>query len=236
MPKTKIELLAVWNNVFHIPGWLRLLEMTKEYDQEDIKEFEQIGEEAIGIEKDAERYYRMIEIPRIRIEINEFKEEFSKEFRTKKRLEYLDPFITSLEKRISKIWKKYQDAVTRDIPYWWRSVIRELQDPGKLEKELRSAKVEKYLLENPEVLKRIDRVSPEEIARALTFPFDQLIQFNQAGFTSCPFHNEKRFSFHWIKETNRAYCFGCHWKGDAIQFLRDRDGLNFKEAVRSLCR
>ena len=106
----------------------------------------------------------------------------------------------------------------------------------KLEKNLRSLTVQKYIIENPEALKRMDRISPEEIARAVSFPFDQLVQFNKAGFAACPFHKEKTGSLHWIKETNRAYCFGCQWKGDVIQFLRDKNSLSFKEAVRTLCR
>jgi hypothetical protein len=35
-------------------------------------------------------------------------------------------------------------------------------------------------------------------------------------------------------ETGRYWCRQCNWKGDAIQLLRDRDGLSFMEAKRSL--
>lgn len=35
-------------------------------------------------------------------------------------------------------------------------------------------------------------------------------------------------------ETGRAWCRQCNWKGDAIQLLRDRDGLSFMEAKHSL--
>ena len=35
-------------------------------------------------------------------------------------------------------------------------------------------------------------------------------------------------------ETGRGWCRQCGWQGDAIQLLRDRDGLNFAEAKRTL--
>jgi DNA primase catalytic core len=50
----------------------------------------------------------------------------------------------------------------------------------------------------------------------------------------CPFHNEKTPSFN--IDTNRQYyyCFGCHAKGDAIQFVIDFQKTGFVEAVRTI--
>lgn len=50
----------------------------------------------------------------------------------------------------------------------------------------------------------------------------------------CPFHKEETPSFHVNMETGRYYCFSCHEKGTAVDFIMKRDGLTFQEAVRVL--
>lgn len=50
----------------------------------------------------------------------------------------------------------------------------------------------------------------------------------------CPFHAEKTPSFSVNAEQGFYYCFGCHAGGDAITFLRELHGLNFREALEQL--
>ena len=50
----------------------------------------------------------------------------------------------------------------------------------------------------------------------------------------CPFHNEKTPSFHVRDDEGYYHCFGCGVSGDAITFLREKEGLDFMEAVRLL--
>ena len=50
----------------------------------------------------------------------------------------------------------------------------------------------------------------------------------------CPFHQEKTPSFTVNPKQNIFYCFGCHAGGDAFEFLRRHDRLEFPEAVRLL--
>jgi hypothetical protein len=51
----------------------------------------------------------------------------------------------------------------------------------------------------------------------------------------CPFHNEKTPSFT-VSETSGTYhCFGCGASGDIISYLRNREGLDFLEAVQTVC-
>lgn len=50
----------------------------------------------------------------------------------------------------------------------------------------------------------------------------------------CPFHTEKSPSFT-VSESKQFYhCFGCGAHGDAIGFIREIDGLDFKSAVEQL--
>jgi len=50
----------------------------------------------------------------------------------------------------------------------------------------------------------------------------------------CPFHQEKSASFHCDDQKGFYYCFGCQAKGDALNFLREADGLEFMDAVKLL--
>jgi DNA primase len=50
----------------------------------------------------------------------------------------------------------------------------------------------------------------------------------------CPFHREREPSFTVYQDTQRFYCFGCGAKGDVLDFLRLREGLELPEAIRRL--
>jgi DNA primase len=50
----------------------------------------------------------------------------------------------------------------------------------------------------------------------------------------CPFHAEKTPSFIVTPERETWHCFGCGKHGDIFTFLRERDGLEFREALQRL--
>jgi DNA primase len=50
----------------------------------------------------------------------------------------------------------------------------------------------------------------------------------------CPFHSEKTPSFTVTPERQIFYCFGCGAGGNSIQFVMQKEGLSFAEAVRQL--
>ena len=50
----------------------------------------------------------------------------------------------------------------------------------------------------------------------------------------CPFHGEKTPSFSVNGEEGLFYCFGCQKSGDAISWVRERQGLDFVDAIRLL--
>ena len=50
----------------------------------------------------------------------------------------------------------------------------------------------------------------------------------------CPFHNEKSPSFYVYPDTQSYYCFGCGAGGDAINFIRKIDNIDYVEAVKVL--
>ncbi len=50
----------------------------------------------------------------------------------------------------------------------------------------------------------------------------------------CPFHSEKSPSFYVHPQRQFYHCFGCKASGDAIRFVKELEGLDFVEAVRTL--
>ncbi len=60
---------------------------------------------------------------------------------------------------------------------------------------------------------------------------------NASEYTGlCPFHNEKTPSFTVSEKKGFFYCFGCHEKGSAIDFVMKTEGLSFPESVEKLAR
>lgn len=85
-----------------------------------------------------------------------------------------------------------------------------------------------------EVIRLRDReggITPEHIETARAYPFDRLIEMKN-GKAKCPFHPDKDPSF--SVRNNRGKCWGCGWSGDPIDFVRDREGLRFVDAVKRL--
>jgi DNA primase len=52
----------------------------------------------------------------------------------------------------------------------------------------------------------------------------------------CPFHEEKIASFTVYPNTGKFHCYGCGKHGDVINFLREKEGMNFNQALDALDR
>lgn len=96
------------------------------------------------------------------------------------------------------------------------------------------------------VIKRIDSrnikpsaqsITDEDITRAKEKPIEELYDGQLIGrkrkFGLCPFHNERSPSFY-IFPDNRFKCYGCQLGGTSIDFIMQRDGVDFITAVKTL--
>jgi len=81
-----------------------------------------------------------------------------------------------------------------------------------------------------EILKRADIVSTIE-------RYVPLKKSGNSYMGLCPFHNEKSPSFSVSPDTGNGgmyYCFGCQKGGDIFNFLMEKEGFSFTEALKSL--
>jgi DNA primase len=63
------------------------------------------------------------------------------------------------------------------------------------------------------------------------------IKLEKAGANykaKCPFHNEKTPSFFISPARQTYYCFGCGVKGDIFTFVEEIEGVDFKDALKTL--
>lgn len=62
---------------------------------------------------------------------------------------------------------------------------------------------------------------------------DTLLRRSGKTFTGrCPLHDDRSPSFYIYPETNSFYCFGCNQGGNTIDYVMQKDGLDFKRAVQ----
>ena len=78
------------------------------------------------------------------------------------------------------------------------------------------------------------RVREETDMVRLITQHTQLKKSGRQWMGLCPFHGEKSPSFSVNQEKGVYYCFGCQVSGDAIDFVREMESLNFAGAVEYL--
>jgi hypothetical protein len=75
-------------------------------------------------------------------------------------------------------------------------------------------------------------ITDEMIQTAKAYPFQELYEFKH-GACVCPFHEDKDPSMKLYKD-NRVHCFSCNKSWDTIDFIKEREGITFQEAVKRL--
>jgi len=149
------------------------------------------------------------------------------ELRVRELIAELQKEAEELSLRIYRSFKKIYQLANKNSFWFWEEVVKVFQGEELIEKEKRIREL-KWALKKEN---NSNDITDGMIQRAKEYPFDRLVEAKR-NFAVCPFHSEKYPSFY-IKN-NFGYCFGCSWQGDTIKFVMEKNGLNFKEAVKFL--
>ena len=237
MKKTENELYQLWMNMSSIPGWYSVLKIVNrfdyQYDDEDFSYLEELDTNFLEIEKQAKkdyyedkrRYNEQI------LEVQKKMKEEHREWAKQRKISFLRKQIKRLKSIITSSYEIYLDQQRRDVPFWLRKAILLINNPERLTKLYAKLTSELYFLENKNKSNE-NQLTKEEIEHARNYPFEKLIEVNQAKFAKCPFHDDHRPSF-WIKN-NFGHCFSCGKSVDTIQFIIETKNITFPEAVKAL--
>ena len=127
-------------------------------------------------------------------------------------------------------------------------VLKVLSEPSKRLKKARQhiARLDRLLMAAKRVFKVEDepmgrQVWQEKVAKAREVPIlsvvPESIRVRKAGkshVARCPFHDDNDPSLHIYPDRNRWHCYGCQKGGDAIAFVMESLGCDFKHAVNHL--
>lgn len=176
-----------------------------------------------------ENYYYKAEMPKIRKQLAEFKEEIGI-WGKADRWKYLLGQLIDIDDQIAWIHLDYKKAMKSDSPYF--------------ERGLTAARLKVLVPEREKVMREMtsierifegkggkSEITEDMIERARAHPIEDLIELRRKT-ALCPFHPDRNPSMG-IKN-NRFNCFACGAKGDVIEFMMRRDCISFIEAVKSL--
>lgn len=82
----------------------------------------------------------------------------------------------------------------------------------------------------------VERVKDATDLAALVGQAVKLRKQGSAYVGLCPFHSERSPSFQVVPARGFFHCFGCGKSGDAFQWLMEREGMTFPEALEQLAR
>jgi len=105
--------------------------------------------------------------------------------------------------------------------------------------------MQEYYLEKADEIKRKSKMKeikqnvPDsaglDTERAKKVPIDKIIDFNSQGFAKSVWNQgEEDPSMKYYPEENRVYCFSAGKGGDAIEVVKQKYGVDFKQAVKML--
>lgn len=154
-------------------------------------------------------------------------------------------FIKDVEAQIKKynyflkhLLVQERNAKNAGQAFWHYDYIRQLllNAIDNLRREIRKMR---YFKKPVEIENNDGRITNEDVARAKEVPIETLYagQLRKQGGRAvgrCEFHNEKTGSFTIYLQQNRAYCFGCSFKGDSIDYVMKKDDCDFITAVKKL--
>lgn len=160
--------------------------------------------------------YHKVEWPKVLASIQEWVEEFPKEFRDECRQRYLREEI---ERTRAAFFEGCKELSKRTDTLTYRSEMY----LEYLEKRLYRLGMDVKI-----VVGKAEGITPEKIAHARQYPIDRLLKVRH-GMAQCPFHRDRHPSMDVRK--NFYHCYSCNQTGDVIDLVMKKDNVSFKQAI-----
>jgi hypothetical protein len=137
--------------------------------------------------------------------------------------------IETLIRQISKL--------TSDEQILCNSILKNTLIKDLVELENQRSRLLRYKrLPSPQRNKKTGRLDVESaVSHPVLFIAEHDTRLRRSGKTftgRCPLHDDRSPSFYIYPETNSFYCFGCNQGGNTIDYVMQKEGLDFKRAVK----
>jgi DNA primase len=186
-----------------------------------------LDEDTLATFLELKKAFRIVEV-RTRKAIRELIQEADPETVKAARVEYLKDCMTAKIVEAIELMAQYEDYQRRDRVTERLLTGERLQATAKAISRLQG---EIISLRKPD---RPGQITSEDIQRAKAVTIDQLVDIGRYNTLVCPFHADSKASMKYYPGQNKLHCFSCNKTWDSIDFLIERDGLSFPDAVKKL--
>ena len=140
-----------------------------------------------------------------------------------RRVEYLNQVLAASGDEIELLMRLQEkclnDAERLLVSHGLEDVFKEYR---RIERQIKTLKYEE-----PKA-----GITNDMIERARSYPMAELMGVQRKGNVSCPLHDDKHPSAS-IKN-NRLHCFSCNKTWNPLDYVIEREGLSFQEAILKL--
>lgn len=171
-------------------------------------------------------------MPKTMAAIKELKAEYPEDWQRGRRTEYLKAQMVGVVYRTMIVMHNYDMAVRNGDNMETRlflggQIIGGVKTIQRLQSEI-------IYLKHPGPKNGKGRaITDDMICNAREYPYETLLPPMRAGRCACPIHGGKNTMSFSVKN-NFGRCFSCHFAGDTIAFVMEKDGVSFADAVRRL--
>lgn len=134
------------------------------------------------------------------------------------------------KKELTKLLKETQNKINE--------CLAQMRTLGPTNNILVDIEREDYVIKKAKIKKILalhNNFGTESLAKAKSYPIENLLEFNSGGFAKCLWHEERSPSLKWYPKRNKAHCFAGCGDFDSIDAYQKIHNVNLNEAIKKLC-
>ena len=135
---------------------------------------------------------------------------------------FLETMLREIDNKIMELCAEYRDDFVNNEEYVNRLLLAETI--ASWEAQRKRVKSELRVLEGK-------GISDGKLERAKLRRFEEFIEVKK-NKASCPFHEDRHPSF--SIRGDKGHCFSCGFHGDVVDFIMQKNGFDFQQAINFL--